>query len=141
VGVDLLHRRTGTVAWGSADLREEDSHIRARAHRTTSLRLVAGKRFLGYGITAGVSRDWYSADVDATLRNASLLNPEGVLVLQEAGFTQQRTALFGNASVTLLVLNLAAEAGWQRGGSAPVGPTERLRQGGLFGGVAVRFTI
>lgn len=141
VSVDVMHRRMGRVAWGSPDLQPEDAYLAAERLRVTSFRGTVGKRFFGYGLTGGVAHDRYSADIEARVRNASVAQPEGVLQLSQQGMPASRTAVYGNASLTLLVLNLAIEAGWQNGGGDPAGPTDRLGRGGLFGGLAVRLAI
>jgi hypothetical protein len=141
VSVDVMHRRVGNLAWGSPDLTEEDVHIRAEGLRVTSVRGVVGKRVFGFGLTGGVAWDRSSADVHAVIRDAVVLDPTRVLEIRQQNLTTSRTSVFGNASLTLLILNLATEVGWQRGGSPIDGATDRLERGSIFGGLAVRLAI
>jgi hypothetical protein len=139
--IDVMHRRMGAVAYGTAELAEEDAFLHLDRLRATSLRGTAGKRLLGYGLTGGVAWDRYAADVQARVRDATVLNPTNVLVLEQTSLTSSRTSIYGNVSLTILILNLATELGWQRGGSPIEGASDRLGKGGLFGGVAVRLAI
>jgi hypothetical protein len=141
LSIDVIYRSIGEVAYGSADLADRDAFIRVAGYRATSLRGTVGKRLLGFGLTGGVARDWYRADVSARVRDASIADPSRVLELRQTGLSTSRTAVFGNASLTMLILNLAAELGWQQGGPAVEGASDRLEKGGLFGGIAVRVAI
>jgi hypothetical protein len=141
VSVDLLHRRIGDLSWGSADLTEEDVHLRYDGLRVTSVRGTVGKRFFGFGLTGGVAWDRSTADVHARIRNPAVLEPGRVLEIRQQGLSTTRTALFGNASLTIVILNLATELGWQRGAPPLEGATDRLQGGSLFGGVALRLAI
>jgi hypothetical protein len=141
VSIDLMHRRMGTVAYGTAELVEEDAFLELDRFRATSVRGTVGKRLLGYGVSGGVAWDRYTADVHARIRDATVLNPTNVLVLEQSSLTTSRMSIYGNASLTILILNLATEFGWQRGGSPIEGASDRLGKGGLFGGVAVRLAI
>jgi hypothetical protein len=75
------------------------------------------------------------------VRDATVAQPERVLQLQESNLGTARTSVFGNFSLTILILNLATELGWQQGGTAVEGASQRVERGGLFGGVAVRLAI
>lgn len=141
VSVDVLYRSIGDVAYGSDDLSDRDVFLRVRDNRVTSLRATVGKRLLGFGLTGGVGRDWYRADVSARINDATILNPERVLEVRESGLQTTRNSVFGNASLTILILNMAAELGWQQGGDATAGASDRLERGSLFGGLSIRLAI
>jgi hypothetical protein len=141
VSVDVMHRRVGSIAWGSPELQDADTYIRAERLRVTSVRGVVGKRLFGYGLTGGIAHDRYTVDASARIRDAVVLDPGRVLEIGQQDVRVNRTAIFGNASLTLLILNLATELGWQQGGDPVEGATDRLQRGGMFGSVAVRVTI
>jgi hypothetical protein len=141
VSVSAMYRGAGSVNYGSTDLSDREAYIRLTSYRVTSLRATVGKRVLGYGLTAGAAHDRYSADVGAAVRDPVVLEPTRVLTLTESGLSATRTAFFGNAALTILILNLTAELGWQQGGAGIEGATDKLGKGGLFGGVAVRLAI
>jgi hypothetical protein len=105
------------------------------------VRGTVGKRLFGFGVTGGVAWDRYRADVHGRIRDATVLSPSRVLVIEQQGLTTTRTSIYGNASLTILILNLATELGWQRGGTPIEGASDRLHQRGLFGGLAVRLAI
>ncbi|HSJ25464.1 MAG TPA: hypothetical protein VK929_12375 [Longimicrobiales bacterium] len=137
VSIDLMHRRIGDISWGSEDLSDDDAWFNTSGFGATSLRATAGKRFLGFGLTGGVAWDRASADVQARIRDTG---GESLLIRQD-NLTTTRTAVFGNASLTILILNLAAELGWQQGGEAVEGASDRLQRGSVFGGLAFRVAI
>jgi hypothetical protein len=137
VSVSAMYRSTGEFAWGRAGLDDRDAAIRLQRNRTTSLRGVVGKRVGGVGLLAGAGFDFFESDATLSIRDAA----GGTVQLQERGMDARRGTIFGNASLTLLILNVSAEAGWQQGGPALPGATPKREQGGLFGGVAARLAI
>jgi hypothetical protein len=141
VSIDFMHRRPGRMSWGSPDLTEEDAFLQLTRPRVNSVRGTVGKRLFGFGLTGGLAYDRYTADVRARIRDAVVEAPERVLEIAQPAMTTTRTAAFGNASLTVLILNVATELGWQRGGTPIDDATDRLQKGGLFGGVAVRLAI
>jgi hypothetical protein len=141
VSIDLLHRRMGPAAWGSADLTEEDVWLRMTGMRASSARAVVGKRLFGFGLTGGIAYDRYTMDVEASIRDAVVLDPARVLDIAGDRISTGRTAIFANASLTLLVLNLGTEVGWQQGAEAIDGASGRRQRGSIFGGLAIRLAI
>jgi hypothetical protein len=141
ISVDVMYRGVGDVVYGSQELSDRDAYLAVRDYRVTSVRGTVGKRLFGFGLTGGVGQDWYRADVSARVRDATVAQPERVLQLQESNLRTSRTSVFGNFSLTILILNLATELGWQQGGTAVDGASDRVERGGLFGGVAVRLAI
>jgi hypothetical protein len=138
VSVSAMYRSTGAFAYGDPALAQRDAYFRLGSNRVTSLRGTVGKRTAGIGLLGGAGYDYYSSN--ATLRVRDAL-PGTVLDLHETGMSGQRVSIFGNASLTLLILNLAVEAGWQQGGPSIPGATGKREKGGLFGGVAARLAI
>lgn len=106
-----------------------------------SLRGTVGKRVLGLGLTAGVGYDRTSSDVRAYFNDSGFPEFPVFAEIEESGVTFSRTSFFGNASYTLLILNMSAEIGWQESGDVPAGAHEDTEKGGLFGGIAVRLAI
>jgi hypothetical protein len=138
VSVDVMYRGFGAAAYGDPDPAAAAGHLELERNRAASIRATAGKRVLGFGFTGGVGHDRYRSDVRVRVPDAT---PSAVVEVSQRGVTTSRTSVYGNASLTLLILNLAAELGWQRGGSAVEGASDRLQRGGLFGGVAARLAI
>ena len=105
-----------------------------------SLRGTVGKRILGLGLTAGVGYDRTGSDVRARFDEPGPLFPNPVDIAEQ-DVTSGRTSFFGNVSYTILILNMAAELGWQESGERPAAAHDDTGKGGLFGGVAVRLAI
>jgi hypothetical protein len=135
VSIDVMYRSVGRMAWGSPELADRDAFVQLDRMRVTSVQGTVGKRMLGFGLTGGASYDRYRGDVAIRIRDSAPLE------IAERGVTTSRTSLYGNVSLTVLILNLASELGWQQGGDAIQGATDRLQKGGLFGGLAVRLAI
>jgi hypothetical protein len=139
VSIDALYRGVGDVAWrdpatAGGKLLELDGN------RVTSVRGVVGKRIFGFGATAGMGWDRYRSNATVDVPGYSIPPVPGFSA-SESGITTSRTSFFGNASMTLLILNLSIEGGWQSGGSAPAGASPQVGQGSLFGGVSARMAI
>jgi hypothetical protein len=138
VSVSAMVRTTGAFSYGDAELATSDAFFRMTGNRVTSLRGTVGKRTAGIGLLGGVGYDVFSSDALLRVRDAV---PGTARDLREAGMGGRRASIFGNASLTLMILNLALEAGWQQGASAIDGATDKLPGGGLFGGIAARLAI
>jgi hypothetical protein len=141
VSVSAMYRTLDDVAYGSEDLSDRDAFFRITNYDVMSLRAAVGKRVLGFGLTAGAGYDKYNADITAVVRDPTVVQPTRTLTLQEGGMSTSRVSLFGNVSFTLLILNMSAEAGWQQGGDAITGASDKLDKGALFGGIAIRIQI
>jgi hypothetical protein len=140
VSIDVLYRGVGDVAWRDPAAAGGNALLELDGNRVTSVRGVVGKRIFGFGATAGVAWDRYRSDATVTVP-AFLIPPAEAFTVSESGLTTSRTSFFGNASLTLLILNLSLEAGWQSGGSAAAGASPQVGQGSLFGGVSARMAI
>jgi hypothetical protein len=102
-------------------------------------RATVGKRLLGLGLTAGLAHDRGSSEVSARYVDTTPVQLESSIGPRDVSF--DRTAFFANVSYTLLILNMAAELGWQESGDRPAGAHANTGKGGLFGGIAVRLAI
>lgn len=114
-----------------------------------STRLVASKRLLGIGASAGIGHDRYESDVDLAFRGSqpSLgLQAAPVFSASERGLSSTRWTVFGNLSYTLIIATLGLEAGWQQG-SAPITGFRNLgsdfdpRGGTWFGSLGARISL
>jgi hypothetical protein len=137
VSLSAAYRSTGELAWGSATLADRDAAVRLRSNQVTAIRAVVGKRVGGVGLLGGAGYDFFGSDATLFVRAAD----GGIAQFRDSDMDGRRATIFGNASLTLLILNVSAEAGWQQGGPALEGATRRRQQGGLFGGVAARLAI
>jgi hypothetical protein len=109
------------------------------AQSVVTYRATVGKRILGMGLTGGVAHDRGSSDVTVVHVGPLPLQPVSSADQRDVSFN--RTSFFGNVSYTLLILNMAAELGWQESGDRPEGAHGNTGKGGLFGGIAVRLAI
>jgi hypothetical protein len=80
-----------------------------RDHKVWSGRATVGKRILMLGAVAGIGYDKFTGIGE--IQNGSTFNVEST------DFDNSRTTLFANLSWTMLLLNIVAEGGVQRGGS------------------------
>jgi hypothetical protein len=144
VSVSAMYRSLGDISYGNVDTGllggDRDTFFRVSGYNVTSFRGVVGKRFLGFGLTAGAGYDRYRADVLIRVRDPGL-DPNRIRSIQQDGLKANRTSLFANASYTFLLLSVVAEAGWQQGGDAVSGATDKIEKGALFGGIALRIGI
>jgi hypothetical protein len=140
ISVDVMYRRFGERSYGDEQLSEGRPHLLLESTSATSVRGTVGKRVLGYGLTGGAGWDRYRADVTGRVPDGSILNPGASIGFQQSGLTTDRLSFFGNVSLTVLIVNLAAEIGWQAGDDGPAA-TDRLRRGALFGGLSGRLAI
>lgn len=120
ISVSYMVRRTPQLdlayAAGNDTLALRDARVSVR-----SLRLVAGKRLLMFGVAAGVGRDEVtgSAALGAVLNESVLGVPQRVAVANPSlRAPATRSTAFVNASFSLLVARLVAEVGWSDGGEA-----------------------
>jgi hypothetical protein len=142
VSLSAMYRRLGTVTWGTPTFQSgQDAFFQLDDYSVVSLRGVVGKRVLGVGLTAGAGWDSHSADVRGSVPDPVVLDTSRQIDFAARGLSDSRMSLFGNASFTLLIVNLAAEIGWQDGGTAPEGASDKLEERGLFGGLSVRLTF
>jgi hypothetical protein len=144
VSVSAMYRSIGGFSRGDPDVPAmNDRYLRLSGQNVTSLRLVAGKRLFGMGLTGGAGHDRLRADVEArgSVPIGGLPDARQRFEIGQSGLRQNRNSLFVNASLTMLILNVSAEAGWQQGGERGPAGSPELGSGGFFGGVAARVTL
>lgn len=141
VSISALYRSAGDALFGDASLTDRDAAIVLQDISTLSLRGTLGKRVAGVGLTGGIGWDRVTSTMSAVVRDPVVLAPSRTLGLSATEVSQDRLSWFGNASFTLLILNLTAEVGWLDGGEAFDGGTSLLARRGIFGSLAARLTI
>ncbi|HEU4631832.1 MAG TPA: hypothetical protein VFS08_18930 [Gemmatimonadaceae bacterium] len=140
VSVTYLRRSLPEVAVDA--FVDDDSLLVGDAKLTTdSWRLVAGKNFFAFGLSAGIGQDRYDSHADV----AAVVNDIGgpYRTTTPADFSQKltRTNAFANLAMNLAVLRLVVEVGRVWGDDAPTfnsfagtSPTEPR----LYGSVGLR---
>jgi hypothetical protein len=151
ISVSAMYRSVGNVRFGEASTPgrtvqfvqgRDVQHLRLDNQNLVSYRAVVGKRFAGIGLLGGVGHDRFRAD--ATVRVPHPMVVPGVIhqvTVEERGMRNTRNSAFVNASLTMLILNLSAEAGWQQGGDRGTDRTRELGKGAAFAGIAGRLAI
>lgn len=131
VSLSAMYRSLPDIRFGQA-MELSEQHV-------VSVRGTVGKRVLGIGLTGGMAWDRGASDV--RVRFFGPLPAMVILTAEEQDVTFNRVSFFGNVSYTLLILNMAAELGWQQSGDRPARAHDDTGKGGLFGGVALRLAI
>ncbi|MBR9989289.1 MAG: hypothetical protein KFH98_05995 [Gemmatimonadetes bacterium] len=137
VSVSAMYRSLPDVEFG--DSAPGPYYLNSK-QSVVSVRAAAGKRILGLGFTGGVGYDRVRGSIHGQGELPGTMTPN-VVSIEESGVTWGRTSFFGNVSYTLLILNFAAELGWQESGERPADAHENTGKGGLFGGIAARLAI
>lgn len=112
-----------------------------------SARAAVSKRLLGFGLTAGVGYDKFDTDANLAFRGPRPLQvaPQTIYRLDDVAVDNDRWSAFGNASFTLLVGSIVAEAGWMQGQEPIRGFPERSdfdpRRGTFFGSIGARLSL
>lgn len=147
LSVSYMRRKLPTVSMGFAT-GNDTLAVNNVAVTANSLRAVASKRFLFFGVAAGVGRDVLdaTAGVQGIVNESVGTTPQrAVIVLDGVRNQVTRSTAFVNASLSLLILRVVAEYGVSSAGAAPVvtnrfgdrTPNESYRYGSL--GVTMRF--
>lgn len=117
VSVSVLRRELPTTSLAASfGSRGETAGVRDLTSRVDSYRLVAGKRLLFLGLTAGVGRDTYKsgATINATVFNNGTLTPVTPVTLNQE---LTRNNAFANLTVlSLPFFKIAGEVGRSWGG-------------------------
>lgn len=170
ISVSLMHRRLGTVQYGnvcegagvgqagSADGYEfetgscpggGDPGEFALDLSDWSGRAAIGKRLLGLGLTGGIGYDRFASNVDFGFRAPSGALPGRAGYYARATdieLDNSRWSAFVDASFTLLIATIGAEAGWLQG-SEPIrgfdlgGNEFDPGDGTFFGSLGVRLAL
>jgi hypothetical protein len=137
VSISAMYRSLPDVEFGKPS---SGPYFENAGQNVVSLRGTVGKRILGIGLAGGIGYDRVRSDVRVAFDVPATVFPNR-MTIEEQGVTFGRTSFFGNVSYTLLILNMAAELGWQEAGERPAGAHRDTAKGGLFGGLAVRLGI
>jgi hypothetical protein len=145
ISVSAMYRRLGDASYGDTTFQKRDAYFAVKNLSVWSYRAAISKRvpLVGLGATAGIGIDRSSSDVRIGINNAIPFLASDLFITAEDLKTTRKTA-FVNASWTLLLLNIAGEAGWQEGGKADPNATistARLEKAGYYAGVAVRIAL
>jgi hypothetical protein len=144
ISVSGTYRKVGEIEYGDAELANEDAYFLMDDLSAWSLRGTISKRLLALGLTAGAGYDRYDSAVLLRVDDPNPLNQDFELSTDE--LESSRTTFFGNVSLTMMILHLAGEFGWQSGGDPdfadqPQAQTEYLDKGGIYGSLALRLTF
>ncbi|HEX7119647.1 MAG TPA: hypothetical protein VF212_12705 [Longimicrobiales bacterium] len=143
ISVTGMYRQIGDFEFGDPELRTDDAFFDMGVG-IWSLRGAFSKRILFLGLTLGAAYDHYSSDLDFAFNDPSGAETDPIRVTFE-DFDNDRFALFGNVSWTLLILHLVGELGWQSGadqvGVFPAGVDFDAEDGRFFGSLALRLSI
>jgi hypothetical protein len=142
ISVSAMYRQLGEVEYGDTIAGERDAYFQMDDLTAWSLRGTISKRLLGIGLTAGAGYDRYSSAVQLIVDDPTLLG--GKFRMGTDQLESSRTTLFGNVSLTMLILHLVGEVGWQGGGDPDWSgqtQTDQLDNTGIYGSVALRLTL
>lgn len=140
VSVSAVRHWIGRVRLGRLDQSDRGTRVDVEP-RITSIRAVAGKDLMAVGLIAGMGWDRYSGAARVRVGRSGAAGPADVRV---DDFHSDRVLYFGGLSVTYLVLQVSAEAGWTGGYFELPDRTGGLYDpsgGSFFGSVALRLTI
>lgn len=158
ISVSGMYRNMGEVAFGDVD--GGDPAEFSTDLSTLSLRAAISKGILAFDFAAGGGYDIYSSDVafdfEVTCPASECGTPTTARPTEPVAGELKTAAwnVFANGGLSLLVLNVIAEVGYQKAtevitaedlqeANLPNRPptTEDLSGGRLFGGIGVRFTF
>lgn len=129
VSVSFMRRKLPTMNFGYGSV-NDTLRVENFGLTSNSLRLVASKRILLFGIAGGVGRD----QIEGTSSLRATVNEQGLgtsrlfnASLPDLRTTVTRNTAFVNASLNLVILRLVGEYGWSSAG-------ERLNMVNTFGG-------
>lgn len=115
VAISASYRKIGAVDWAEPI---SSNAFTLKDNSVTSVRATVGKRLFVFGATAGVGIDRFATDL-----NAGAIR-----------FKNTRNVAFIDATWTMLILNLVAEAGVQSGHNS-------ANNSGYFGSLAARLVL
>jgi len=142
ISVSAMYRRVGDIEFGDPSLRRTDAWFAAEGYTNLSVRGTIGKRLAGLGFTAGAGYDRYWTDVAWAFLDPA--DQARAIQVSKDDFKNDRFLLFGNVSLTVLILTASLEVGWQQGGDVVPGPLLPAdfdpEQGAFFGSFAIRIS-
>ncbi len=131
--LSVLHRRVGRVEFGDVCPGGESTSLQgsvcpgaggpgefALDLASWSGRAVLGRRWRGFGATAGVGYDRFSGTGEYAFRTPDALPaaPERVFRETDVRLREGRWSAFASGSRTFVLTTLAVELGWMQGGEA-----------------------
>lgn len=137
--VTAMYRDIGDLSVGDPSQSSTEGWFDLIGNSAVSVRGIVGKRLFVLGANLGLGYDKYSSELH-------LVVPAAATDLQVSSFSTSRVTGFANITWTLLVLNVVAEGGWQRGGDAftaplPTGQTSRTEKSTYYASLAVRLAL
>jgi hypothetical protein len=139
VSLSVMRRSVPRVQYG--DVATGDDYSYAVDLTATNLRLVAGSAFGPLAVSAGVGRDTYTGDALIRFRDPLLIAVIGEADLE---LDASRTMLFADAGLSLGLVTIAGELGWQSGTDDDLATTFEgfdPEEGMLFGGFGLRVSF
>jgi hypothetical protein len=146
VSVSANYRKVGDFHTGLASPRFfVPPMFEATGNRVLSLRFITGKRLFGLGANVGVGYDMLESEVQQFDGESSLVdNPD--TSREPYDLKQNRVSAFANISWTMMIANVVAEGGLQRGGREFTQPLPEYQesltqQNSYFGSLAIRLAL
>lgn len=139
VSLSLMRRNVPRVQYG--DVAAGDDYSYSVDLTATNIRLVAGSAFGPLAVSAGIGRDTYTGDAEIRFRDPLLVAVVGEADLE---LDESRTMLFADAGLSLGLVTLAGELGWQSGTDEDLATTFEgfdPEEGMLFGGLGLRVSF
>lgn len=139
ISVTALYRHIGDMRVGDPMQSSTEGRFELTGNSDLSFRGIVGKRLFVLGANVGLGYDKYSSDLH-------LIVPAAATDLTVTNFDTNRVTGFANITWTLLVLNVVAEGGWQRGGPAftpplPTGESSRSEKSTYYASLAIRLAL
>lgn len=163
VSVSVMYRKMGELQFGDVCEGEETAGVGGQDSRTCvgggdfgeisfglgnlSARGAVSKRLLGFGLTAGVGYDRFDTDAELAFRAPAVAGNTARTIYRfsDVAVDNDRWSAFLDASFTLLVGSIVAEAGWMQGQEPIPGFPERSdfdpRRGTFFGSIGARLSL
>ena len=147
ISITGTYRRIGAVTSDLLNPAGGYYHFAMTDNSALGLRAVIGKRLFVLGAAAGVGYDSYRSDVLAVA--GAVDSPLGAAYearFSESEHQSKRFTAFANVTWTMLILNLSAEAGYQRGGDPftaplPSGQRSKTENARYYGSIALRLVL
>jgi hypothetical protein len=142
VSVSYIRRDLPTVNI-AANSGNDTLYVNGLSLKTTAWRLVASKSLLLFGLAAGVGQDKYESSTDVSAHVAArVLTPAANAGPVSLSQNLNRTNIFADLSMNLLILKLTGEIGQVSGGTINTFNTFNGKQAAdsrIYGSVGARF--
>lgn len=141
ISVTGMYRSIGDYRYGTTNPGVDAASFELRDNSVTSLRAIIGKRLFVIGANVGVGYDKYSSKALAVVGGDAPTALVAPTIIEPS-----HTSVFANLVWTMLLLNVVAEGGYQRGGDAFTAPmsgghTSRTENSSYYGSLAVRLAL